>query len=662
MKKQLLPQFYRNQLFANEVMLLPYYIASLNVEHAYFELTGSYEPFEGICFVDTLDLAGAAQDLFAMTEANTARVTRQKRTPITLIIGNPPYNVGQLNENDNNKNRKYDIIDRRIKATYAKGSKATSVSKLNDPYVKFFRWATDRLEGRDGIVCFVTNNSFVDQIAFDSMRRDLLAEFTKVYHVHLEGNVRHNPKLSGNAFNVFGIQVGVGITVAIRSSRHRKHKLRFRRLDKLLRRHEKLAWLAAMRSINLTDWQDLVPDTNHTWLLAENADEFADLPPIASKADKRAHDEDVRAIFKLYTLGVATHRDAVVYDFSRPELERRVRKFIENYNGEVDRFRRSQGKVNIDQFVNYESVVWDRDLKSDLQRGAYGEFDTTKIRAALYRPFTKRFLFFDRLLNAEIYSIPRVFPTQPTEMENRIVWLKVGSEWPMFPLVARQIVDLLPQGGSQCFPFYTYDENGTNRRENITDWALNQFRTHYKNKRIDKWDIFHYVYGLLHHPGYRERYADSLKRELPRIPFAPDFKSFAKAGKQLAELHLGYEDLDPWELDWIETPGVPLSYRVERMKLAKDKRSLQVNDSLTLGGIPPQVSDYRLGNRSALEWVVDQYRVKTDQRSGITSDPNKGDDPEYITRLIGQVVRVSVETVRIVNGLPDDFGAPAKSS
>jgi len=204
-------------------------------------------------------------------------------------------------------------------------------------------------------------------------------------------------------------------------------------------------------------------------------------------------------------------------------------------------------------------------------------------------------------------------------------------------------------------PFYIYDEDGTNRRENITDWALQHFREHYNDKKITKWDIFYYVYGILHHPGYRTKFADNLKRELPRIPLAPDFKAFAKAGKKLAELHLGYEQLEPWPLKWIEAEGVPLSYHVEKMRLSKDKTQLKVNDSLTLAKIPPEVFGYRLGNRSALDWVIDQYQISTDKRSGITSDPNNPDDEEYIVRLVGQVIRVSVETVKIVNSLPAEY-------
>ncbi len=226
----------------------------------------------------------------------------------------------------------------------------------------------------------------------------------------------------------------------------------------------------------------------------------------------------------------------------------------------------------------------------------------------------------------------------------------------MFALACNCLVDYLPQSGSQCFPFYVYNEDGTNRRENITDWSLTQFQDHYRNPSITKWDIFYYVYGFLHHPGYREKFADNLKRELPRIPFAPDFQAFTSAGKQLARLHLEYETLEPYDLQWIESDDVPLSYRVDRMKLSKDKTALIVNDSLTLAGIPPDVFAYRLGNRSALEWVIDRYRLKTDKRSGIHSDPNRPDDEEYIVRLVGQVVRVSLETVEIVRGLPGESG------
>jgi len=269
-------------------------------------------------------------------------------------------------------------------------------------------------------------------------------------------------------------------------------------------------------------------------------------------------------------------------------------------------------------------------------------------------------LYFDRKLNAEIYSSEKCFPNLAAERENlAIVVSDMGcrSASPS-ALCTRNLSDLhlcVTLDGHQCFPFYIYEPDGTDRRENITEWALKQYREHYRDKKISKWDIFHYVYALLHHSGYRVKFADNLKKSLPRIPFAPDFWAFARAGKDLAELHLNYESLPPYELQFVESPGVPLSYIVEKMKLSADKTSLRVNDSLTLAGIPPAAFEYRLGNRSALDWVIDQYRVTEDKRSGIRSDPNRADDPEYIVRLVGQVVRVSVETVRIANSLPEKY-------
>ncbi len=659
--KRDLPRVYREQLFANEVMLLPYYIATLNIEHAYYEITEQYEAFEGMCFVDTLDMAKEKHSLYVyLTEANTVRVDRQKKTPITVVIGNPPYNAWQLDENDNNKNRKYPVIEKRVRETYAKDSRATNKNSLWDPYVKFFRWAVDRLQGRDGIVCFVSNNSLVDQVAFDGMRKHLLQDFSRLYHLHLEGNVRHNPKLAGTTYNVFGIQVGVGITVAVRCAKHKDRRLYFTRVDKLLRREEKLAWLAKLGDISQVSWQELIPDSRHTWLRLEHGQEFTSFTPIGDKEAKSANDANPETIFKSYGRGVATCRDEVVYDFHKEPLIRRVKTFIDEYNGEVDRLKRTTSPINVDNFVRYDKIKWSRDLKLDLKRGNYGEYDDGKIRTCLYRPFCKRYLFFDRILNEEVYVFPQILPTTESEVENRVMALTdLGSEKPFMTFMFQGLVDLHVVGGgasAQCFPLYMYDENGTNRRENITDWALDQFRAHYKDKKLGKWDIFYYVYGILHHPGYRTKFADNLKRELPRIPLAPDFCAFAKAGKELARLHLDYEKLEPYPLKFIETEGVPLSYRVEdKMRLDAGKKNLHVNKSLTLAGIPPETFHYRLGNRSALEWVVDQYQVKEDKRSGIRSDPNREDDEEYIVRLVGQVVRVSVETVRIAAGLPEKY-------
>lgn len=660
--KKDLPRVYREQLFANEIMLLPYYIAALNIEHAYYEITGEYEPFEGLCFVDTLDMAEHAQgQLGFMTQENTVRVQRQKSAPITVIIGNPPYNSMQSSENDNNKNRGYSAVDDRIRATYARDSRATNKNKLFDPYVRFFRWALDRLGDRPGMICYVSNNSFIDQIAYDGLRKHLAHDFSRIYHVDLHGNVRKNPKLSGTTHNVFGIQVGVGITIAIRRPGSNKNMtLDYFRVGEDWTKQQKLAWLSD-KVLTSVPWNSITPRADGVLLEAAHEDAYHKMIALASKDAKNSLAGAESVIMTSYSLGVRTNRDSTAYDYSSEVLISRIEKFVEAYNGEVDRYKRSKKPVNVDEFVDYDKIKWSRDLKLDLARGRYAEFTTAKIRRAHYRPFNSRYLFFDRILNEEVYGMYGLFPDLPTERENiSFCATGLGAERPFAIFPTANIPDLNffgPGTVPQWYPYYVYDEDGSNRRENITDWALKTFRERYADKKITKWDIFYYVYGILHHPDYREKYGDNLKRELPRVPFAPDFKAFATAGKKLAGLHLGYEEAEPYPLTYVTKEGVPLSYRVDdKMRLNKEKTALTVNKSLTLSGIPADTFNYRLGNRSALEWVLDQYQYTKDARTGIVSNPNRADDPEYIVRLVGQVVAVSLETNKIVNALPAEYG------
>ena len=406
------------ELQCNEVMLLPYYIANLNIEQQFYTATNRYAPYEGICLVDTFEVA-EERHMHLFTPANTERVEKQKETPMFVVIGNPPYNAGQVNENDNNKNRKYETMDKRIADTYAKDSKATLRNKLYDPYVKAVRWALDRI-GEEGVVAFGTNNSFLDGVAFDGMCKHLAEDCDAIYILDLGGNARRGLKVS-NA-NVFGIRVGVSINLLIKKSS------------------------VGVGSPNLYCYQTM---------------------------------NDVLSLF------------------------------------------------------------------------------------------------------------PFIFPTPETELENRVIWLKVGREWPMFGLMVNQFPDQLPQGGSQCFPFYTYDEDGTNRRENITDWALTHFQTHYQDNTITKWDIFHYNYGLLYHSDYREKYEANLKRDLPHIPFAENFWGFAEVGALLADFHVNYESQPEYDkLKFIQNPDVPLDWRVEKMKLSRDKTQIIYNNFLTIDGVP----------------------------------------------------------------------------
>jgi predicted helicase len=598
---------YRDRLFANEVMLLPYYVASLNIEHAYYERMHQYESFSGLCFADTLDMA-EAQQIGMFTPANTERVEREKEAAVTVIIGNPPYNVGQKSENDNNKNRKHKVVDGRVRDTYAKDSKASSKSKLDDAYVKFFRWATDRLQGRDGIVCFVSNNGFIDQTAFDGMRKHLLRDFDRIDHIDLHGNVRRNPKLSGTTHNVFGIQVGVGITLAVKKSGSPK-RLRYYRMPEMWRKGEKLESLER----GVVEWQTLKSDSRNTWLVPDNAREYAAFVSVTD-------------MFGLWTVGVGTNRDGVVYGWGKDRLRSRIQEVVVAYNTEVHRHR-------ADELADWpDHIDWSEGLKLNVTRGNLASFDESKIVLALYRPFARQWLYFDRILNERTY--------QWHSISGRCIAVTdFTSEKPFMVLATNEIADKHLVGGGascQCFPL-----------SHIKDSAVQLFRQHYSSDTITKESVFDYIYALLHHPDYRERYAANLKLELPRIPLAPDFDAFATAGRELARLHVDYESIDPYPLEFIENRNVPYSERVTRMKLSKDRQSLKMNESLTLAGIPAEAFEYRLGSRSAIEWVIDQYQAKGD------SDPNREDDPGYVVRLVGQVVRVSVETVRIVRGLPD---------
>ena len=641
-------------------MLLPYYIAAMNIEHEYHELTGDqYTPFAGICLVDTFELVDDIQPSFFARE-NTERVQAQQGQDITVIIGNPPYNVGQVNENDNNKNRKYGTMDKRVAETYAQASKATNKNALADPYVKAIRWAADRI-GEEGVVAFVTNNGFIEGVASDGMRQHLADDFDAVYILDLGGNVRKNPKLSGTTHNVFGIQVGVSINFFVRrrDNADSQAEMFYARVDEFWRKEEKYDYLDAKEQYGNIEWKAITPDTRHTWLTEGLHAEFETFMLLGSRETKAAKGEAVDVICKLYSRGISTGRDSWAYNFNRNALIENMNRTIETYNEQVFKWeRRTNREISLDDFVVYddEKIKWSHTLKNDLKRGKITDFSQEKVRTSLYRPFTKSNLYFDRVMNEALYVFPSIFPTPETETENRVIVVSDhGFRAGFSTLMTNLIPDLhtlAASDGFQCFPFYRYDEDGNNRRENITDWALAQFRALYKDESISKWEIFHYVYGLLHQPAYRERYQANLKRDLPRLPFAPDFRAFASAGARLAEIHVGYETLAAYPLQVKETPGQPISWRVEKMRLSKDKRQLRYNDFLTLEGIPAQAFAYRLGNRSALEWIIDQYRVKTDKRSGIVNDPNRADEPQYIVDLVGRVVAVSLETVEIVEGLP----------
>jgi predicted helicase len=431
----------------------------------------------------------------------------------------------------------------------------------------------------------------------------------------------------------------------------RKARIYYSRTDEFWRRGEKYKYLEENEHVGNIPWQELKPDAKHNWLTEGMRDEFETLVPLGTKETKSATSRDVRSIFKLYSNGVTTNRDDWAYDFQRDALARKMSRLIQNYNLEVARYSNEREVTNIDAFVNNEPgfIKWTDRLKNALKQRKRLEFSALKICQSLYRPFVKSFLYFDDLLVHRRYQQHLIFPIRGNIENTAICLTAIGNTQPFQCLMTNLVPNLHLTGDSQCFPFYTYDEDGSNRRENVTDWALEKFRVEYGDESISKWDVFYYVYAVLHHGVYRERYAANLKRELPRVPFVAtveDFRRLAKAGARLAEIHVDYEAQGEYPLERIETEGAALDWRVEKMRLSKDKTRIVYNDFLTLAGIPAAAFEYRLGNRSALEWMIDQYQVTTDKRSGITNDPNREDDPQYILRLLGQVITVSLETLK----------------
>jgi predicted helicase len=562
---------YLHELHANEVAILPYYVANLNIESTYAAISGSYEEFPSLCFVDTLDNVGlhtAAKgvnaDLFgSVSEENVARIKRQNGKRISVIIGNPPYNANQANENDNNKNREYPDIDKRIKQTYIFESTAQK-TKLYDMYARFFRWASDRLN-ENGVPAFVTNRSFIESRTFDGFRKTVAQEFADIYVVDLGGDVRANPKLSGTKHNVFGIQTGVAISFMVKRVRGSKDKTPARvyylRRPEMETAEEKRTFLAnhPMRSL---DFDEVQPDKAGNWVNLTNND-FDTLLPIGLKSFKSARSETgPKAIFKLFSQGVKTNRDEWVWDFSSQNLRSKVEHLVDAYSAQSGRLSSGTSATSLANELDY-SIKWTRKLKRMALARQKISVDEHCISEALYRPFTPKSLYFSRDLNEDWYQLESVF--RIGERNPTIAFLSVFSSNPLAAMAVTGPFDYcllkMGNGGTECLPYWRYDEHG-NRTENITDWALKQFTAHYKPetggrkgaRKITKEAIFHYCYAVLHDPLYREKYAQNLKREFPRIPFYADFWQWAAWGEALMALHIGYEQVAPFALMRTDTP------------------------------------------------------------------------------------------------------------
>ena len=686
--KEALPYKFSHEMHANEIVLLAYYIATVNMETAFHAVTGTYLPFNGMVLTDTFQMTeeGDLVDKVVLPE-NNEKAERQLRHPIRVVVGNPPYSAQQDSENDNNKNLAYPTLDSRIRATYAAQSGAKLVKNLYDSYIRAIRWASDRI-GEQGIVAFVTNGSFLDANNMDGLRKCLTEEFSYLYVFNLRGNARtqgeERRKEGGGIFDA-GSRTPVAVTIMVKDPSHAGIcELRYHDIGDYLTREEKLSRIEEFGSIDGMEWRRLTPNAEGDWANQRDPafDRFILLGDKANEASQ--------SVFSVFSLGVSTNRDAWVYNMGREALSKNMRSMISNYNTQVAIYAKACKGLVKEKWPKVLEVVetdpktisWSSSLLPDAARGKKAEFLPTAIVQSMYRPYSKQWLYFDGMFNDRQGKSPIFFPS-PQHRNVVIFATGIGASKPFSALVTDCVPNLHLHDTGQCFPLYWYekaeetdkakpqsemfaagaskpDADGYIRHDAITDWALATFRDHYHDQAISREDIFWYVYGILHSPEYKQRFATDLKKMLPRIPFAQDFRPFCEAGRKLGEWHLNYETVEPFSLTE-ESKRLVMEggdYRVSKMVFGKkegkpDKSVIVYNEHLTLRDIPLEAYDYVVNGKPALEWIMERYAVTVDKASGIKNDPNAwSDDPRYIVDLVKRIVRVSVGSARIVKALP----------
>ncbi|QEE11938.1 DEAD/DEAH box helicase family protein [Bartonella krasnovii] len=701
---------FRYDIHANEIVLLAYYIAAINIEATYHSLMkGEYIPFKHIGLTDTFRMLEEKSLLQELFKENSEYLEHQKKLDIKVIFGNPPYSTKQKNENDNAKNTPYPILDKRISKTYAAHSKATNMQALYDSYIRAIRWASDRINNA-GVIGFVTNAGFITGHSMDSLRKCLVEEFSSLYIFHLRGNQRTSGELSrkeGGKIFGSGSRAPIAISILVKNPESQQcGKIYFRDIGDYLTRKEKLTIIESLGSIDgitrsKQGWKIIKPDRHNDWLGQRN-ESFETFLAIGVK---KGHG---KKLFESFSRGIMTSRDAWVYNSSREALAKNMNNMIAFYNSEVERFNDAYSyadqKLRVNSahdFVNSDEkkISWSHNLKRDLVKEKTFNFERHCLMQSLYRPFTKQWLYYNQALNDGVYQMPRIFPIGRT-VENRVIQITgIGAKKDFSALMTKTVPDLnVIDGGSQCFPRYIYEDTtvlksksgkqshlfanateqnkttGLQRRDAITDEGLAHFKAAYPNETIIKDDLFYYVYGLLYSEDYRTRYADNLSKELPRIPCvktAEDFWKFVTAGRELGHLHVNYEDVEPYPVSFkksnpkqTDISNPEKFYYVTEMKFAKiknskekDKTTVIYNSNITMTDIPKEAYEYIVNGKPALEWVMERQCVKTNKKSGIVNDANRYavetvGNPAYPLELFQRVITVSLETMKIVKNLP----------
>ena len=644
---------YLNEIHANEVEILPYYIANLNIEYTFKELTGDYLGFPNLCFVDTLDnmdwkgASGAVvprqtalMNLGGLSEENWIRVQEQNAKRISVIIGNPPYNDSATLWGDGGANRRYSDVDRRIRETYIAAGTAQRTHQY-DMYKRFIRWASDRLED-DGIIGFITNRAYLEARQDDGFRQIAAQEFTDVYVLDLGSDVRQNPKISGTTHNVFGIQTGVAIGFFIRE----KAKLggcsiHYARREDAELATDKLTFLrnATIEGMN---FDSIVPDDKSYWLHQSNSG-FEQLTPLANRETKFAKTvASEQAVFALFANGAKTNRDEWVYDYDVANLRLKALFFADEYNSFLD-----TGDASYDPVIK-----WSRDLRNEFQRGRRIVYSEASRVQSLYRPFVVKHHFADFTMNDVLTGNHYEMFGADLKQSNQVICFSgVASSKSFQALATDRLFGFDTLEKTQCLALYRYTADGE-RVSNITQWGLRRFREHYGDDTITAEDIFAYVYAMLHDPAYRQRYEVDLRREFPRVVFQEDFAWWAQQGRELLDLHIGFETAEQWPLERLDQDGVTPTRAI--LRADTERGAITLDEQTTLRGVPAEAWDYRLGSRSALEWVLDQYKERKPRDPTIRERFNTyrfADHKERVIDLLGRVCAVSAFTTTIVNEL-----------
>ena len=703
---------YLNEIHCNEIVLLAYYIADVNIESVFHEITHrkTYLPYSGICLTDTFQLAEKKHnELFTeFFQDNSKRVKKQMATHVRVIVGNPPYSIGQKSANDNAQNLSYPYLDNRVSETYAAKSSATLSKSLYDSYVKAFRWASDRIpKDAGGVVAFISNGAWLDGTGQDGMRRSLEEEFTSIYVLNLRGNQRTSGELSrkeGGKIFGSGSRTPIAITFLIKNpaKKGQKATIYYHDIGDYLTREQKLKMVKDFRSISSQklDWQIIKPNDKADWINQRDG-VFDSLIPLAPE---KKLNKDSHSIFIINGPNIATGRDCWVYNFSLCKATNNIKRLVCNYNSEI--------KYPIDEITNDPTKIsWTAGLRLKAMKGQEIAYVPQKLEIGMYRPFCRQYIYYGK----DLIERPGIQSTV-FQSDNLIICVKGIGDKNFSCFISDILSDYQLLFNSQCFPLYWYEENKnpqgtlfddakTNRyirRDGITDWILKEVRNRFGGSRaITKEHIFYYVYGLLHSSQYRKRFADDLKKSLPRIPIVDnvqDFMAFYKAGKELADLHLNYEqnineqaigqdgnylffaampmsahrtcgvevngDMDIWQNDW--TDETYQYFAVDKMRFAKvrdkngklvtDKTRIIYNAHITIEDIPLKAYEYIVNGKSAIEWVMERYAVTIDKASQIKNNPNawsrEHEQPRYILDLLLSVIMLSCQAVDIVSTLP----------